>query len=197
MDQTKDPIVSDDRPNKWDRVGYSFLSVLISLVVLSTSIGGANFRDGAGSVLSVAVVTFIFGGCLCLIGWVLSLPFVILVKTHRGWHYWTMLAIGTCLGPLVFLLVDLYLSLENPTSSGFAPRSYYFLFLPTGVSLLSSLLYLFFVRRHDEHPRQRASSPKRIGFMTGRIEVSEDFDRLQNGEIEKLFDGRSGSVKSE
>jgi hypothetical protein len=25
MDPTKDPIVSDDSPNKWDRLGYSFL----------------------------------------------------------------------------------------------------------------------------------------------------------------------------
>jgi hypothetical protein len=189
MDQTEAPIVAGDSPNKWDRLGYSFLSVLIALVVLSTSIGTANFRDGVGQVLGVAFVTFMFGGCLCLIGWVLSLPLVILIKTYTRWRYWTMLAIGTCLGPLVFLLVDLYLSHENPTSSGFATRSYYFLFLPTGVSLLSSLLYLFFVRRHDEHPRQRASSPERIGFMTGQIGVPEDFDRMHGREIEKLLDG--------
>jgi len=188
MDQTKDPIVSDDRPDKWDRIAYSFLSVLIALVVLSGCIGVANFRDGVGQVLRVAFVTFVFGGCLCLIGWVLSLPFVILVETYTGWRYWAMLAIGTCLGPLEFVLVDLYLSHENPTSSGFAPRSYYFLFLPTGVSLLSSLLYLFFVRRHDEHPRQRANSPKRIGFIAGPIEVPEDFDRMDDGEIERLFE---------
>ncbi len=34
-----------------------------------------------------------------------------------------------------------------------------------------------------------AGQVKRTGFLTGQIEVPDDFDQMGGGEVEKLFDG--------
>lgn len=34
-----------------------------------------------------------------------------------------------------------------------------------------------------------AGAMQRLGFLTGRISVPEDFDRMGSGEIESLFEG--------
>ena len=34
-----------------------------------------------------------------------------------------------------------------------------------------------------------AGQVKRLGFLSGQIEVPEDFDRMGGAEVEKLFDG--------
>ena len=34
-----------------------------------------------------------------------------------------------------------------------------------------------------------AGQVKRLGFLSGQIEVPEDFDRMGSTEVEKLFDG--------
>jgi antitoxin (DNA-binding transcriptional repressor) of toxin-antitoxin stability system len=34
-----------------------------------------------------------------------------------------------------------------------------------------------------------AGQVKRLGFLSGQIEVPEDFDRMGGTEVEKLFDG--------
>ncbi len=34
-----------------------------------------------------------------------------------------------------------------------------------------------------------ASQMRRTGFLAGRIQVPDDFDRMGRGEIEKMFDG--------
>lgn len=36
-----------------------------------------------------------------------------------------------------------------------------------------------------------AGKAKRLGFMAGQLRVPVDFDRMGEGEIEALFDGRS------
>ena len=36
-----------------------------------------------------------------------------------------------------------------------------------------------------------AGKAKRLGFMAGQLRVPADFDRMGEGEIEALFDGRS------
>jgi hypothetical protein len=139
MDATKDRNPSprrSSRPGKLVRIGYSLLSALIVLIVLSLGIGISNFRNGASEILTAALATFIYGGYLCLAGWILALPLVISIRRYRGWRYWTMMAGGTCIGPLVILLGALYL----------AHYAYHLVYLAAGVSFLTSLLYLSFVR---------------------------------------------------
>jgi hypothetical protein len=61
-------------------------------------------------------------------------------------------------------------------------------YLATGVSFLTTLFYLFFLRR-----AQRIFGRKRIGFMAGQLAVPENFDHMHDEEIERLFDGRPDS----
>lgn len=36
-----------------------------------------------------------------------------------------------------------------------------------------------------------AGQLKRLGFLTGQVEVPEDFDQMGGSEVEKLFDGEA------
>lgn len=40
-------------------------------------------------------------------------------------------------------------------------------------------------------PLDAPAVPRRIGFMDGEISIPDDFDRMGEGEIEELFEGRS------
>ena len=143
-----------NRPGKRARLGYSLLSTLIALVLLALGVGISNLRNGTGEVLTVALATILYGGSLCLAGWLLSLPLVLSVRRFRGWRYWAVLSAGTCIGPVVMLLAALYLSRSDPNFAGFAPEAYHLVYLAAGVSFLTSFLYLNFIRRHRKVPAQ-------------------------------------------
>ena len=116
-----------------------------------------------------------------------------MVRRTNGWHFWVLLAAGSCIGPVIMVLFAAYRSTQTGWRSGVnlrnlvaAPHS--LLYLAAGVSFLTTLFFLLFLRR-----AQRTRNPKRIGFMTGQLAVPEDFDRMHDEEIERLFDGRPDS----
>ncbi len=75
------------------------------------------------------------------------MPIVLFVSNFDGWRLWAMLALGAGIGPLVMFTVALYFQVTSPNPSHYAPEARNLVFLATGVSALTTLLYLLGVRR--------------------------------------------------
>jgi hypothetical protein len=128
-----------------------------------------------------------------MLGWLLALPIVMKIRQINGWRFGVLLILGSGIGPLVMLILvvsfDLYAGSTNKGNvSDWAPGARGWVYFATCISFLTTLFYLLYMRR-----AQRITNSKRVSFMTGQLAVPEDFDRLHNGEIEKLFDGRPDS----
>ena len=128
-----------------ERLLCSLLSLLIAVCIMCILLGVSRLHHGLAEAFGFAEIGFVYGGFLCSLGWVLSLPFVIFVRNYEGWRYWLMLAIGTGIGPFTSILAFAYF--------GHLPVDFYLLWLPTGVSFVCTLLYLSFVRHHIDARR--------------------------------------------
>jgi multisubunit Na+/H+ antiporter MnhC subunit len=116
-----------------------------------------------------------------------------MVRRTDGWRFWAVLAVGTVIGPMTILAFAVYQGLKSNSPLRmilFAndPMPNPLMLLAAGISFLTTLFFLLFLR----HAQQIRKS-ERVGFMRGQLEVPDDFDRMHEGEIERLFDGRSDS----
>jgi hypothetical protein len=166
------------------------LSALLALVTVSVFANMLSASRDPQFWLREITSMLLYGAPLCFAGWLLALPLVLKIRQTEGWHFWAYLALGGCIGPITILIVATCFELATRSPAevrhvGFNPKLGY---LATGVSFLTTLFYLFFLRRP-----QRTFGRKRIGFMTGQLVVPEDFDRMHDEEIERLFDGSAGA----
>jgi hypothetical protein len=118
------------------------------------------------------------------VGWLVALPLVLIIRRTDGWRLWSALALGSAIGPVNVFLVAVYQGLKSSSVSQsilVVLSSAWLIGSAACISFLTTLFYLLYMRRAF-----RITGPERQGFMTGQIEVPEDFDRLHNGEIEKL-----------
>jgi hypothetical protein len=167
------------------------LSVLLALVTISLFANVLSAFRVPQSWLRGITSMLLYRTPLCFAGWLLALPLVLKIRQTEGWHFWAYLALGAGVGPATMMIVALCFELaagSEVTLVGFAPEARNLVYLATGVSFLTTLLYLFFMRR-----AQRIFGRKRLGFMTDQLAVPEDFDRMHDGEIKRLFDGHAGS----
>jgi hypothetical protein len=164
------------------------LSALLALITVSVFANMLSASRDPQSWLREITSMLLYGAPLCFAGWLLALPLVLKIRQAEGWAY---LALGGGVGPVTMMVVALcfeFATGSEVTLVGFKPEARNLVYLATGVSFLTTLFYLFFLRR-----AQRIFGRKRMGFMTGQIAVPEDFDRMHDGEIERLFDGRPDS----
>lgn len=85
----------------------------------------------------------------CVCGWLIGLPFVLLVTNFRKWRFLIYWAIGTALGPIVIVGYALYLYARTPHATGpIFPAS--FAWFAAAVACLTTLFYLLLVR-YDQH----------------------------------------------
>lgn len=131
---------------RWKRLVFSLLCVLLASMLCSSALAR---QTGFGPKAFIENV-FYFGAAtfLCsLPGWVVAMPIVLFVSNFDGWRLWAMLALGAGIGPLVMFTVALYFQVTSPNPSHYAPEARNLVFLATGVSALTTLLYLLGVRR--------------------------------------------------
>jgi hypothetical protein len=149
----------------WGRLVYSLVSVALAavlsvgLMMLAGSFPSYSGRDGLVGTLSVGVVSAFIGlvFTFSLPGWLLGLPFVLAVKDLRAWRFWLWLAIGTCIGPL---LIVGWVLLEAPgyphdKVSEALYGAMFFVYMATGVSSLTALIYLLLLRWAQKQERKR------------------------------------------
>jgi hypothetical protein len=85
-------------------------------------------------------------------GWLLGMPFVLLVRNIRGWRFWFYLALGSCIAPGLFSLSLLHSHLTR-SSSGSSPTTespdYTAVPISAAISILTTLIYLLLLRRNQ------------------------------------------------
>jgi len=176
----------------WRRISDSLLSVLFALVISSMFLDVIRSPRDPKSWITGTLFVIIYGSPLWIIGWLLALPIVLKIRQTKSWRFWALLSLGSGIGPLVMLIIavsfELYtLSTNKGSASSWAPEALNLVYFAACISFMTTLFFLLFLRR-----AQRITDSKRIGFMTGQLAVPEDFDRMHDEEIERLFDGRGG-----
>jgi hypothetical protein len=140
----------------WKRLIYSFISVVVGASVCGACVAAQDFLAHTnGRVTALALSTgILYFDCwvivLCLPGWVLSTPIVMIVTNIRGWRFWLYWAIGTCFGPLLILAIAFYSALRSPSFAGFPGSSMSLMYLTGAISGLTSLIYLSLLRWGQE-----------------------------------------------
>jgi hypothetical protein len=122
---------------------------------------------------SIPPVSAVFGFLLLVLisafavsspGWLLGIPYVILVRSSRGPRFWIYLALGTGIGP-AFCVFDLLYSFlthsaANHLRTALADDDYILtLCISAVVSSLTALIYLALLRRADLAEQRRESQP--------------------------------------
>jgi len=159
----------------WKRILLSLLSVVAATVV---SIVGMVLVDGlkhkqfnvrSSEVLLTIAVTVGF----CLIAWVLSIPFVLLIRKIAGWRFWFYWVLGSCVGPALMLglIFALFMTLmpHRPGDPWFMPAELSLVYLAGAISSLTSLFYLLLLRGAQKRAvvRELKSGPAKISSDDG------------------------------
>ena len=112
---------------------------------------GSRFRHG----YRFALLTLQFLPAYLILGfpgWVSALPFVLLFKDAKGWRCWTILTIGTILGPLVIftwcMLTPVGFSWRTDGSG---------IVMSLCIGFLTIAFYVALLRRFDRKPLRTAS----------------------------------------
>jgi hypothetical protein len=93
------------------------------------------------------------------LGWrglILAVPAIVFFTDLRAWRFWTLLALGTALGPISFYVLVAVTSPGHFTFSGHSAFDQATLLVTIPVSSLSTLLYLLILRRwqrREQHKR--------------------------------------------
>jgi len=96
---------------------------------------------GAG-VAATIVLVLVFS----LPGWLLAIPIVLAVRNIGGWRFWMYFALGSCIGPALFLGMSVYFFLKSPSHLGSVPGPLGLYVRPAVVSSLTTLIYLLLLR---------------------------------------------------
>jgi len=133
--------------SKTQRLIRSLVSLLIAAAVGGLGMALNDVRYGRAfsvdSCFWYSVFTFVFG----LVGWTLALPIVLTITSVQGWRFWSLLALGTGIGPLVVFALAVYsaISSSNYTMS-YAPEAKNIVFVALAVSFMTTLIYLVLLR---------------------------------------------------
>jgi drug/metabolite transporter (DMT)-like permease len=136
----------------WRRLLFSLASVVAAVAVCLAGLAAfdavfkglkANFHS---SEVGIAVGVTI---ALCLVGWVITAPVVLIVRNVPGGRFWIYWVIGSCIGPVlmlglfgaVFLLVP-----HSPNQHWIRPELWPLVYMAATISSLASLFYLLLLR---------------------------------------------------
>jgi hypothetical protein len=136
----------------WERVLLSLASVVMAaLVCLAGVLLHSALPSHRGSLqASDLIFTGGFVVFFCSLGWVLSVPFVLVATNLRGWRFWLYLALGSGAGPLLMFAVFAFFYLavpQSPSAHWFGPELRPLVYLAAAISSLTALIYLLLLRR--------------------------------------------------
>jgi hypothetical protein len=140
----------------WKRLAYGLFGWVVATCVIGVFVSiwlVAHLPAGRGfSVSRFADVWLLFlisALAVSVGGWLLGIPFVLVVKNTIGRRFWIYLALGSCIRPGLFFGELLYSVQKHSASGGVATEStdYSTLWMSAVVSGLTTLVYLLLLRR--------------------------------------------------
>jgi hypothetical protein len=135
---------------RWKRVLLSLASVaILPAIAYCAAYLRASIRGYGDIMLGVGLTLYIV---FSLLGWILSLPFVLFVTDLRGWRLSLWLGIGILLGPA---LVEGVILLPN---SGLSPLSLWSGSVSAIASGAAAAIYLFVFRWMQRRVARRPST---------------------------------------
>jgi len=136
----------------WNRLLFSLASVVAAVVVC---LGGLIVVEvvlkrqtaiiHSSEVALTVGVTF----ALCLVGWVITAPLILIVRNVPGGRFWVYWALGSCVGPLLMLglfAAVFFLVPHSPNDHWIRPELWPLLYLAAAISSLTSIFYLVLLR---------------------------------------------------
>jgi hypothetical protein len=149
----------------WRRLIYSIVAAAAGISVC-TMVDWLITTDG-----HFATTDWSFAGYIVLSsipGWVVGLPFALLVKRVEGLKFLIFFFAGMCIGPLTFLVEAYYFASKEyggvdlglfwsilPTMTDFTGK----LSLAIGIAVLTTLIFLFLLRRALDSSEATGDSP--------------------------------------
>jgi len=137
----------------WKRLLFSLASLVAAVVVcLAGLIAADAVFKGLKANLHTSEVGIAVGvtAALCLVGWVITAPLVLIVRKIPAGRFWIYWIIGSCVGPVlmlglfaaVFLLVP-----HSPNEHWIRPELWPLVYMAATISSITSLFYLLLLRR--------------------------------------------------
>jgi len=82
-------------------------------------------------------------------GWLMGIPFVLLVRNSRGWRFWIYLALGTGIGPCLIFGFSLFALVARASSGSLTtgPADYSAVPISAVISSFTTLIYLLLLQR--------------------------------------------------
>lgn len=123
--------------SRWKRVALSFACALSAALLVSAALSRLQYGSDwklKGIVLGAATELYLVLPC-----WLVVLPMVICFDELRSWKLWLLAGIGTVIGPLVMFCII-------ATTSGWSSDDLKLLTASLGVSLLTTVSYIMFVK---------------------------------------------------
>ncbi len=132
-------------------LAYAILIVGFALWGGLAPVNGWTSQTSLDRAADAASLAVIYGGVLCVVGWIIALPLVLMLRQLFGVGLWIMLLTGIALGPAILLLIPALYSLFTPhatfTYSTLDRVFWHFVYLALAVSTLTTLLYLLLLGR--------------------------------------------------
>ena len=130
----------------WKRLAYGLVGWVVATCVVGAFVVSifTVTHSSAGGGISISglfefwLASLITGVAFGIFGWLLGVPFVLLVRSAKGWRFWICLTLGSSIGPSIILIMSLR-SVEPPDYSA-VPIS-------AAISSLTTLIYLQLLRR--------------------------------------------------
>lgn len=146
----------------WKRLMYGLIgwlvatctvSLLMSIWILTQSPvkRSDSSSDFLSGVFGAFLLALISAFSVSIIGWLLGIPYVLLVRNSNGWRFRIYLALGSGIGPALLLSPSLF-SILRRFSSGGPPiefPDYAFVCSSAMVSSFTTLIYLLLLRRAE------------------------------------------------
>ena len=131
----------------WKRLLFSLASMIAAAVVclaamlLLTTLKSHSANIHSSEVILTVAVMVGF----CLIGWLVSIPAVLIVRNISGARFWLYWILGSSVGPVLMMLLFLAVFVVVPHGPGaqwFNPALRPLTYFATAISSLTSLCYL-------------------------------------------------------
>jgi hypothetical protein len=127
--------------NRLRRSVLSLVCAVFASVIVCVVLAASNYEQFSQSISSWFL--FVRGAVLVVtIGWLVTLPLVLLINRFDGWRFWVLALSGTFTGPALLIVLNLCIRLAEPSQKFDILEGWKVESVVTAISLIATALYL-------------------------------------------------------